>query len=176
MKMNEKQLEQLKAIFPDVPDDLLDYPACSFCAFDKYLGISCNNVEYKVYDWGTSVCLARSKYFKSFLKKLKQLCDKMEKEKFKKELATNVLCTMLNEHGFVTEVFKKQDLLGINAFQPYPLVDLMQVMIEPDHIQVHNLYRTIYDKKGSPQNLINEAVKTMVEISQKEIDELTSNR
>jgi hypothetical protein len=176
MKMNEKHLEQLRALFPDVPDDLLDYPSFSFSAFDKYFGMRCKNGDYELYDWGTSVCFARSKYFKSFLKKIKQVRDKMEKEKFKKELATNVLCTMLNEHGFATEVFKKQDRLGINAIQPYPLVGLMQVMIEPDHIQVYYMYRTIYDKKGSPQNLINEAVEKIVEISKKEMDELTSNQ
>ena len=174
--MNEKHLEQLREIFPEASVLFDRIGSRVFRACNIYLVFWHVNGVYYLKRFDTDQVFAQSRNFKVFLKKVKQTREKMEKEKFKKDLMMNVTRTMLEEHGFSIEVFENPDFIGINANQPYPLVGLMQMKIEPDRIQVYYLYRTIYYERGEPQNLINEAVERMVEISKKEIEELTSFR
>ena len=183
--MTKDQLKQVKEIFPEVPDDLLDYPTTSFYVYKHWCCMYSISGEYTMTEWGTSHFYARSENFEEFLNQLKKVRKgfDQEQEKIKRErmvriLLSKIICAKLNKLGFTTEI--KEDVrlehLTLNAFFPPPMLpgSVVQIDVWAGRIQVYYMYNIIYDRNEKHENFVEGAVERIAELHKNELKKFSS--
>jgi len=179
--MTKDQLKQVKEIFPEIPDDLLDYPTTSFYVFRNWCCMSHINGEYEMNEWGTTNFYARSENFDVFLNQLKEVRkrfdqkeEKRKREKVARNFISKILCTKLNKLGFTTEVHEDDVLehLTIDAFFPPPLMSgsLAQIDVWVGRVQVYYMYNILFDRREEQGNMVEGAVERIAELQKDELE------
>lgn len=185
--MTKDQLKRVKEIFPEVPNDLLDYPTTSFYVYKHWCCMYNIDGEYTMNKWGTSHFYARSKNFEEFMNQLEKTRkefdreqEKIKRERVARKLLSKILCTKLNKLGFTTEI--KEDVrlehLTINAFFPPPMLSgsIVQIDVWAGRIQAYYMYNIIYDRNEKHENFVEGAVERIAELHKNELKKIISLR
>ena len=166
--MLARHLEQIRQIFPELPECLPCRVTPTFYALKQHICFTHYSGSYTLMNWDNNYDYVRTRSFKVFLNKIKAVRKEMEVGLFQNKISINIFCTAINEKGFRAKIVDKPFNHIYSYVQIYPpKIDIMggaifEAFVGSDYVEVDYGSKNIFMKNGSLKENLSEIINVIV--------------